>query len=807
VLRWISRHRSYLLLSTGTLSVAVGANILVFTVVNALWLRPLPFPAADRLVVVAHSSPYGDAAFFEIEGPSWRPFEATAGQVIVNDHMSGLRPLVTLAGVERQMETLGVTSGYFRLFRLSIRGRDFTSEDDRRGAEPVAIISDRLWTREFNRRADVIGALVNGSPFTLRIIGVAPPDFHGARRGEVVDIWVPTTLVPRASRMPESSRLPLMVFGRLHPGQSVQDVARRFRETALDERERELKERLAIVPLSQAFGTPESRTIIVRESGALSVVAGLAMLILLGGCATLMALVLVHYERRRRELAIKTVLGASRLRIVKELSRELAVLIASGTVGAVLVAAWGLRALPALTLPGGVNLGRLDLSIDWRVLGAAVLSTIFTLVLATLVPMRRTTRLNLALELVGGSAATSSVSSRRVRQTLLAFQVVAAIVVLVVAGLFVRAVAHGVSGGAGFDVDQTLFVSVQTLSPLRVVGPAQSEIQSLRRRTTQTREALRTVPGVQAVAEGMPPVGLDAVTRLSRSEVVETRRQRHEIRLGRMFGTADLLGTIGVPILFGRGLTDVDATPSPFPAVVTSTLADSLWPGENPLGQLLSLEEGRERGRYFVVGVAADFCFGSFSRPAAGVLVTVRHGAFGIEPQFAVRATHATAIVDSVRKAIHQTLPDAPWVKVETGWDIVGRDLGPQRLGAWFFSGFGLVALILGVGGVFGLVAYLAESQRFEFGVRLALGATRRDVIWQTAVAALYPVSLGTAVGVGLAAGVAHLLTSLLAGLSALDPLTYAIVATTLLSSATLAAVSAAWRLRRLDASHALRAH
>jgi predicted permease len=805
--RWISRHRSYLLLSTATLAVAVGANIVVFTIVNALWLKPLPVSAADRLVVVVHSRPDSDAGFFSLDGPAWQAFEATAGQVILNDQQAGLQPRIALAGVERRVETVGVTPEYFRLFGLSIRGRDFTSEDDRRGAEPVAVISDRLWTRAFNRRADVIGALVSGSPFTLRIIGVAPPGFQGARRGEMVDLWIPTTLIPRASRLPDSRLVPLMVFGRLYPGQSVQDAARRFQEAALDARERRMKELLAFVPLSQAFGTPESRTIIVRGRRALSVVASLALLVLLGGCATLMALVLVHYERRRRELAIKTVLGASHRRIAKELSRELAILTVSGTAGAILVAVWGLRTLPALNLLEGVALGRLDLSIDWRVFGMAVMTTVITLGLAVLVPMRRTMRLNLALELVGGSATTSPPSSRRVRQALLAFQVSTAIVVLVVAGLFVRTVARGVKWGAGFDVDHTLFVTVQTMSPMRVPGPFQSEVQAMGERITRAREALHAVPGVNAVAEGMAPIGLSQVTTLTTPQVVETGQRRRELLLGRMFGAPDLLATLGVPILAGRRLTDADVVTSPVSAVVTATLADSLWPGEDPIGQVLSVEEGRRGGKYIIVGVAADFCFGSLSRRAAGVLTTARHQTLGIEPQFALHATQTAGLADSVRKSVEQALPDAPWAKVETGRDIIDRDLGSQRLGAWFFSAFGLVALILGLGGVFGLVAYLAESQQHELGVRLALGATRGDVIFYSMTAALFPVLFGVVVGIGLAAGIARVLTSLLAGLSALDPLTYAAVSTTMLVCAGLAGASAAWRLRRLDASNSLRTH
>jgi putative ABC transport system permease protein len=267
-----------------------------------------------------------------------------------------------------------------------------------------------------------------------------------------------------------------------------------------------------------------------------------------------------------------------------------------------------------------------------------------------------------------------------------------------------------------------------------------------------------------------------------------------------------LLPTLGVPLLAGRGLTAEDATTKPSPAVVTASLARMLWPAEDPLGQVLSLGPGRGGGKYQVVGIARDFIFGSFSRPAAGVVVRATHDGFGIEPQFAIGAAYPDALAEPIRKAVNEVEPDGQWLKVETGRAIIARDLGRQRLGAWFFSGFGLTALILGVGGVFGLVAYLAESRQREFGVRLALGATWRTLVWHGLAAALVPVSIGVMAGLFLAVSVARLFTSLLAGLSAFDPLTYATVATMMLSCATLAALGATWRLRRMAPSDALRA-
>jgi hypothetical protein len=303
----------------------------------------------------------------------------------------------------------------------------------------------------------------------------------------------------------------------------------------------------------------------------------------------------------------------------------------------------------------------------------------------------------------------------------------------------------------------------------------------------------------------MPPIGLDQASYLVAPSVVEAQRERRQMFLGTMFGSPELLSTLGIPILAGRGLTATDAKTKPTPAVVTASLAHILWPAADPLGRVLSFGAGRGRETCLVVGIARDFIFGSFGRPAAGVVVTARQVGFGIEPEFAIHAAHVDTLAEPIRKVVMQAVPDAPWLTVATGRDIIARDLGQQRLGAWFFSGFGLTALILGVGGVFGLVAYLAESRRREFGVRLALGATPRDLVWRSLTAALLPVSLGVAAGLLLAALVARLFTSRLAGLSALDPLTYATVAMLMLGCAALAGLGAAWRLRRMMPSDALR--
>jgi ABC-type antimicrobial peptide transport system permease subunit len=277
--------------------------------------------------------------------------------------------------------------------------------------------------------------------------------------------------------------------------------------------------------------------------------------------------------------------------------------------------------------------------------------------------------------------------------------------------------------------------------------------------------------------------------------------REYQLLVGVLRGSPNLLSALGVPIVAGRALTAADsAAPVPRPAVITWSLAERLWPGGGALGETLSLPQLRG-GPYLVVGIARDLAFGSLARPSSGVVVTAGTGMSAIVSNLVIRTDHPTIVSGMVHGTIKGQV-----VRVATGREIIARDIGRQRLGAWFFSGFGLAALLLGVGGAFGLVAYLAESRRREFGVRLALGATMSDLVRHGLLAALVPVSAGVAVGLALGAIVSKLFSALLVGVSAMDAITYAVVAATMLSCTAIAALAAAWRLRRTTPADALRA-
>lgn len=791
-------------MSTFVLAVSIGVNLLVFTVVNALWIRPLPFPEPDRVVTILPEH----LGFTTLDHPRFEMFEGrVAGQVITTDMREALRPRIELAETGQEPETFGVTSGYFRVLGLTIRGRDFRPEDELQGAEPVGIISDRLWNNAFGRRTDVIGAVLPAKPVPLRVIGVAPPGFEGARRGERADLWIPTGLVSRLAPADwRNGFLTMMVFARLGAGQTVAGMERRYYES-MDPRVRESLTKNSdlvqflprVLPLTEVFGTPESRTFMIREGNALLVVSGLTLLVLLGGCATIAALVLTHYERRRAELALKMSLGAGRRRLVVELMRDLSLVAATGTTGGMLAALLGARLVPALSLPGGVNIGRLDLSLDWRVCAVAIAATVVTLVLAAALPIARSTRLRLAGELLAGPS-TTTLGSLRIRQALLALQVGSTIVVLIAAGLFVRAVLHGFGSAAGFDVDRTVFVSIQEGAPFRSPGSGDPRPMIVER-AKRLVAALEGLPGVSEVAEGISPIGAEALSSVRGPRIIRAEDREHQLRVGVLQGGPNLLSALGVPILAGRALTAADsAAPVPRPAVITQSLAERLWPGGEALGETLSLQQWRG-GPYLVVAIARDLAFGSLAGPGNGVIVTAGPGMSAIVSDFVIRTDHPEDVAGLLRRTIKGQV-----VRVATGREVVARDIGRQRLGAWFFSGFGIAALLLGVGGAFGLVAYLSESRRREFGVRLALGATMSDLVRHGLYAALVPVSAGVAVGLALGALVSRLFSALLVGVSAIDAATYAAVAAAVLSCAAMAALAAAWRLRRTTPSDALRA-
>ena len=783
--RLLRNHRGYLALLTLVLGASTGVNLLVFTVVNALWLRPMEFPDPDRVVILPR------AGFPDLSGPPFQILEGgVAGQVTTGDESGvGVSPRLQVPG-ESELEVLGITPDYFKVLQLTIRGRSFSREDEWEGAEPVAIISDRFWSRVYSRRRDVIGSILQSKPLPVRLVGIAPPGFRGVRRGEEVDVWIPVAVVRRVTSRSEPTLLPL---GRVGHRQTLEEVNERF-EALAPGMLRLLQTRWTSV--TDVFGTQASPTTVIREGQSLLVASALALLVLCGGWATVAALVILHYERRRGELALKAALGASRWRLVSDLCRELASLAAIGSVAGLFVAALGVRIVPALSLPGGISLQLLDLSFDWRVVIAGIAITFVTLFAAAIWPLKRATRIRIGSELLTGPS-TVSRRSLRARQFLLSLQVCTTVVILVCAGLLVRTVNHGFGTAPGFEVDRTAFLTIS--EPLPLDSKVSPEVLAAER-NRRLSAVIRQVPGVVDVASGssVAPLGAEAV-RNSRTWSFQVGGRQLDVVVGALRGSPNLLSTLGVPILVGRPLIAADALSQPRPVIVTRSLASLLFPEGDVLDQVFSVQE-RGWGLSQVVGVSADLTFGSLTSPASGVIVSVWPGTAAMT-RFVVRAEYPDSVASSAGRLIKSDS-----LRTITAREMIAADIGRQRLGAWFFSGFGIVALLLGVGGAFGLVAYVAESRRREFGIRMALGADRAVLVRIGVGAALMPVSAGVAAGIPLGGASARMFSGHLVGIGSLDPLTYCVVAGLMLGSAASAGLMAAWRLRKTTPTDALRA-
>ena len=552
----------------------------------------------------------------------------------------------------------------------------------------------------------------------------------------------------------------------------------------------------------------------------MQVVAGSAVFVLAGGCATLMALVLVHYERRRHELAVRLALGSSRRRLAGRLSVELGLLGAAGCAAALLLASWTLAALPTFSLPGGIDLGRIDLTIDARVIAVAVGASVLTLFGSAALPAERFTRASLAGDLIAPSS-TSSAASLRLRRAMLAIHVAATVIVLIAAGLFVRAVAYGFSRGAGFDVDRTVFATVAVGSAYDLIAggsgrrdretekAALAELQTRRRsRSTRLLAAVAETPGIEVLSLGGAPLGPEASRWLGQPRTLFLDGAPKSLSFAETWVGPEYLSALGIPMLAGRPLSDADTsrTKNPRSVIITESLAAALWPDALPLGQRFQMN--RNGMPHEVVGVVPDFAYGSMSLETFKVMVfaTSLDEVAGNDFRVAVRTSNPDQLASELHARIAAVLPDSPDVEVLTGREVVARDLGRERLGAWFFSGFGLVALLLGVAGVFGLVAYLAESRRREMGVRMALGATARDLMRLSVLSGLRPVLIGAAIGLLGAAWLARFVQSLILGIAGTDPVTYVGAALVMILAALSAGWAAALRIRRISPLEALRA-
>ena len=377
------------------------------------------------------------------------------------------------------------------------------------------------------------------------------------------------------------------------------------------------------------------------------------------------------------------------------------------------------------------------------------------------------------------------------------------------AGPFVTDIVSGFTVNPGFDADRTLFVRAQTGSPYESDEERRGRLAAQPAKVSVLTDELRAMPGVTTVALGGSPIGPDQAASLERPRIFLVGPRVRQVPAYLANVDASYFATMGLSLLAGRNLTDADAkvVAAERPVLVTDSLAHALWPGGRSVGHLFGVP--RAPTLYRVVGIIGDVAVGSLRTDHRHAILVAGDSA-GSGPyspvEVVVRSADPNALAEGVRRTVERTFPAAVVVDVATGHEVLNRDSGRERLAAWFFSGFGLVALALGVGGVFGLVAFVAESRTREMGIRLALGARPGQLVHGILVAGVAPVLAGTAAGLGVSAVLDQVVTTTFPDVRGLDPVVSASVVVTLIAVAGTASLAAAWRVRHVAPADVLHA-
>ena len=822
--RYLRKSPGFTLAAALSLALGIGANTAIFSMVNATLIRPLPVERSHELFAVA--SPSGSGVY------SYPAFDDIRRAQTV---FSGLTAFGGIGVSLTEGETTDLISGdivtgnYFEVLGVRPhRGRLLTPADDvTPGAHPVAVISHALWRRRFAERPDIVGLAVrlNGQPFT--IVGVAPPDFTGIRPGIVRDLYVPMMMQawmrpPRAGYSGEMNpdllrtrnNAWLFAIGRVKPGitgdqvtASMNAIVRAMSDwTPPSQRPDARQPSVTVRALDD--GPPGQRDQLVSVARLLGAVV-LAVLVI--ACANVANLLLARATSRRKEIAVRLSIGATRARLVRQLLTESVLLsMLGGALG--LALAWAaIRAVRASPPPPGALPVTLDFVVDARVLAFTIVVSLVTGVVFGLVPALRASRPDLVPALKDQSAQ-PVVRFRRftARNALVVSQVALSLVLLVAAGLFIRSLERARSISAGFDVERLLTV------PLN--------IQLLRYTRDQGKAFYRDVVQRVAALPGVASASLVRWVPLSGGSSVGSLHIEGQGGPDNQFRsegggedtsdpttvTNDLVGldyfrTFGIQIRRGRDFDGADTEGAPPVAIVNESFVKRHFPDGEPIGRRISLS-GLEGPWIQVVGIAADSKYRTLDESPTRVvyLPIAQNHVNGMT--LVVRAKGDPALLaTTVGREVHALDRSLPLAGARTLEEWIGISIYAARAGAALLTGFGGLALLLAAVGLYGVLSYAVSRRTREFGLRMALGARTGNVLRNVLAEGMGLVAFGVAAGVIVALSVTHLLARFLYGVSTKDGTTFTSTAAVLFVVALVACLLPAWRATRVDPISALK--
>jgi predicted permease len=816
--RMLLKSKGFTAVAALTLALGIGANTALFSVMDAVMLKTLPVRDPEQLVVLRCLGVTGWYKGFIGSNPkdpatglrtttsmSYPAFERFRDQ---NQTMSSVFAFASLGvlnlNVDGKAETASgqIASGnYFAGLGVSaVLGRELTIEDDKTTAALAAVISHRYWRRRFGADPAVVGKVIyiNGAAFT--IIGVTPPRFFGTLDvGSAPDITIPMGTLAQASQLYAGFQRSatdwwLQIMGRLKPGVSAEqaqsDLNAILQRHTLELPNESGAERVTpqIILDSGGQGLNSRRRLFSSQFEGLTALAGLILLI---ACVNLANLTLARAAARGREMAVRLSVGASRLRLIRQLLTESLMLSGLGAALGLLFAHWGKDALLAL-LVGSSSGFAVDLRLDWRALGFTAAVSALTGILSGLAPALRATRIELTPMLketpVGGAARS------RLSKALLVAQVAMSLVLLVDASLFVRTLNNLNRIDAGFDRENLLIFGVNTR------GHEASRRANLYRRMT---ESIAALPGVRAVSSSVNPLLAFSYTGNSLTVPGYTPRAEEDMEVRTIEVAPNFLSTMGIPLLLGRDFTLQDNQQTPNVTVVNQTLAARFFPNQNSLGRRIIISKKEME----IIGVARDTRYGGI-REAIPPLVYMPYlqNRPAETMSFVARTVgDPMASLAAIRQTMQSVDRDLPLINVRTQSELIAMSFNRERLFATLSSFFGLLALTLVSIGLYGVMSYNVARRTHEIGVRMALGAQSGNVLRMVMGESLLLVLIGSAIGLAAALATTRLVAGMLFGLTPSDPLTIALATLLLLVVAALAGWLPARRAARVDPMVALR--
>ena len=802
--RSLRKSPGFALVAIVVLALGIGANTAIFSVVNAALLRPLPYPESDRLMRLYHRPPqqaFPGIPYFSVSPANYLDWEKQNHVFESMAIYSGRTLNLSGTGEPEQLFAARVSPEFFSTLRVQpMLGRVFTRYENEPGRGDAVVLSYNLWKTHFGSNPNIVGSRVNLNDKSFLVAGVMPKSFVLPGWAQ---LWVPMAWTDDEKAIRGNHYC--MVIARLKPGATEQEA-----QAQMDTISKRLEQQYPEDDKSWGAAVlPLQRDAVSDVRLALLVLFGAVAAVLLIACANVANLVMAKTLERRKEMAIRAALGASRVQLLGRVLTETILLATIGGALGIIVAYFGNRFIVAYLahqLPKSVNAG-----LDVWVLGFTLVISLLTGVLAGLLPALRLSRADVNDALKQGLGRTDSVSgSAKTRDVLVVCEVALSLVLLVAAGLMVRTLGNLQSVDPGFDAQSVATMSI-SVPPTKFATPEQ-QVSFFNR----VLERVRALPGVQSagVIDELPlsiyggshqPIAIEGQAALPMSEQPEV-----DVRAI----SPGYMKAMRIAVVHGRDFGDADVAGRPATILISESMAKRFWPNEDAIGKRLTISFTPGIARE-VVGIVKDVKLDTLNetRPIATLYqplaqITASGGqrwqSFGMS--LVVRGTgDPNAMVNSITNAIHQVDPARPVLDVKTMQDLVAESLTPQRFNMMLLAGFACLAVLLAAVGIYSVLAYSVRQRAKEIGVRMALGAQLGDVLHLVVLQGMKPTAIGLAIGVAVSLLFARVVANMIYGVGPRDAVTYIGVSLLLGMIALLATLIPAYRATRVDPMRTLR--